>query len=159
MRRAEIDGLVRSAIDWKENQIQIEPTDVLQLKADESAGVVAVDPEMLEELRELLTGGKSDFVVNSYRPPRPGGAVPYLRCQHHFEFLIEWLRSKGIKANKPLHELRKEFGAQITSTHGIYAASRSLRHADISTTDRHYADQKVRVTSGAGPVSQALKTI
>ena len=34
--------------------------------------------------------------------------------------------------------------------HGIYAASRSLRHSDISTTARHYADQKTRISVGLG---------
>ena len=59
-----------------------------------------------------------------------------------------WLRSKGITANKPLHELRKELGALIATEQGIYAASRFLRHSDISTTARHYADHKARISVG-----------
>jgi integrase len=67
-----------------------------------------------------------------------------------FERLNDWLRSKGVSANKPLHELRKEVGAIVATTHGIYAASRYLRHADITTTARHYADQKERISVGLG---------
>jgi hypothetical protein len=55
-----------------------------------------------------------------------------------------------VKAKKPLHELRKEVGARIATDYGIYAASRFLRHSDITTTARHYADQKDRVSVGFG---------
>ena len=57
---------------------------------------------------------------------------------------------KGIAANKPLHELCKEIGALIATEHGIFAASRFLRHSDITTTARHYADHKARITVGLG---------
>jgi integrase len=49
-----------------------------------------------------------------------------------------------------LHTLRKEFGSIIAAEHGIYAASRLLRHADITTTAQYYLDKKKRVTSGLG---------
>jgi hypothetical protein len=41
----------------------------------------------------------------------------------NFERLTAWLRKKGVKANKPLHALRKEFGSQICAVHGIHAAA------------------------------------
>jgi hypothetical protein len=55
-----------------------------------------------------------------------------------------------VTAKKPLHELRKELGALITSKYGIYAASRVLRHADLSTTAAHYTDLKTRPTISVG---------
>jgi hypothetical protein len=90
------------------------------------------------------------FFLVSERPPRPESPRPYYRCEATFERLNRWLRSKGVTANKPLHELRKELGALIATEHGIYAASRFLRHSDITTTARHYADQKTRITVGLG---------
>jgi hypothetical protein len=63
-----------------------------------------------------------------------------------FQRLYEWLRAKGVSANKPLHELRKEIGALIATKHRIFAASTYLRHADITTTARHYADHKARIS-------------
>jgi hypothetical protein len=60
------------------------------------------------------------------------------------------LRKHGVTAKKPLHELRKELGALITAEHGIYAASRVLRHADLSTTAAHYTDLKTRPTIPVG---------
>jgi hypothetical protein len=96
---------------------------------------------VMPHLAELMSGD---------RPPRPESPRPYYRCEETFERLNTWLRSKGITANKPLHELRKELGALIATEHGIYAASRFLRHSDISTTARHYADQKARISVGLG---------
>src|SRR5207248_9542604 len=74
----------------------------------------------------------------------------HYRAHRHFDALTVWLRSKGVTALKPLHELRKEFGSQLCAKYGIYAASRMLRHADIAITAQHYLDQKERVTFGMG---------
>jgi len=45
---------------------------------------------------------------------------------------------------------RKEVGALIATAHGIYAASQFLRHSDITTTARHYAQHKARISVGLG---------
>jgi hypothetical protein len=55
-----------------------------------------------------------------------------------------------VTTKTPLHSLRKEFGSRVAAEHGIYAASRLLRHADITTTAQYYLDKKKRVTSGLG---------
>jgi integrase len=163
MRRAEIDLAEWRMVDWQSGVIKLEETDYLRLKTHDSAGEISIDPEFLAELRELQTASKSAFIISSdvtwgagkmkrtrIRPPRNDSARAYYRCEPVFERLNEWLRSKGIKANKPLHELRKEIGAMIATEHGIYAASRFLRHSDITTTARHYADHKTRITVGLG---------
>lgn len=49
----------------------------------------------------------------------------------------------------PAH-LRKEYGSLINKAHGIHAASKALRHADISVTNNLYTDSRVRVTPGLG---------
>jgi integrase len=72
-----------------------------------------------------------------------------------FEHLIGWLRAKGIKSNKPLHDLRKEFGSLINQKHGLYAAAQALRHSDITTSARHYIARKERVTVGLGALLEA----
>jgi integrase len=63
---------------------------------------------------------------------------------------LNWLRSKGVTGNKPLHILRKEFGSVINAQAGIHAASRALRHANVGVTDLYYADSRARVTVGLG---------
>jgi hypothetical protein len=74
----------------------------------------------------------------------------YYRCEPTFKTLVEWLRSKGVQGNKPLHALRKLYGSALADLHGLHAASSGLRHADIRTTSAFYADRRVKVTPGFG---------
>ena len=150
MRRAEIDSVEWGMVDWQNSVIRIEETEWLRLKTQDSAGTITVDAELLAELREFKSASKSPFILASPRPPRNDSIRPYYRCEPIFERLTQWLRAQGITANKPLHELRKEIGALIATGHGIYAASRFLRHSDITTTARHYADHKARISVGLG---------
>lgn len=150
LRRAEIDGLEWRMLDFANGLIRLEETEWMRLKTADSAADISLEPEVLAELRAFKAASPSPFVVTSDRPPRGDSLRPYYRCEPIIARLTAWLRSKGITANKPLHELRKEVGATIATKDGIYAASRFLRHSDITTTARHYADQKARVTAGLG---------
>lgn len=163
MRKGEIDLLEWNMLDFERNLVLLHETEWLHLKTSDSAGEITLDPEVMAELRDVKKGSKSRFVISSEvvrkygkrvrtttRRPRADSARPYYRCAPVFDLLNQWLRGKGVTANKPLHELRKELGAQIATQHGIYAASRFLRHSDITTTARHYADQKERISVGFG---------
>lgn len=150
LRRSEIDLLEWDAVDWGNNQIWVEATEHFDTKTDGSENCVDVDPEVLKELRAFMPSSQSPFLLTSPYPPRTGLDRQYYRCQHVFKHLTAWLRSKGIKANKPLHELRKEFGSQVNQKHGIWAASVALRHSDITTSARHYVGKKERITAGLG---------
>ena len=52
--------------------------------------------------------------------------------------LIDWLRKVGVKANKPLHALRKLAGSEVAKSKGIFAASSFLRHKSTAVTQQHY---------------------
>ena len=56
---------------------------------------------------------------------------------------------QGVDTMKPLHTMRKEIGSIIASEHGIFEASRYLRHSDIRITSAIYADKKKTVTPKA----------
>jgi integrase len=163
MRKGEIDLAEWRMVDWQNHVIRLEETEFLHLKTNDSAGEIAIDPEVGAELQALKPAGEAKFIISSVvirgsgkkqrthtRAPRNDSARAYYRCEPVFDRLNTWLRSKGITANKPLHELRKEIGAQIVTKHGIFAASRFLRHSDITTTSRHYADHKERISVGLG---------
>ena len=60
--------------------------------------------------------------------------------------MLAWLRAKGVPPAKPLHTMRKEIGSIIASEHGIFEASRYLRHSDIRITSAFYADKRKTVT-------------
>ena len=163
MRKSEIDLAEWRMMDWQNHVIRLEETEWLHLKTNDSAGNITIDPEVSAELREFMAGSTSPFVISSQitwkvgkkqrtrtREPRNDSSRIYYRCEPVFERLNAWLRGKGVTANKPLHELRKEIGALIATEHGIYAASRFLRHSDITTTARHYAEHKARISVGLG---------
>ena len=46
----------------------------------------------------------------------------------------------GLDVQKPLHELRKLFGAYVSSRHGLFAAQKYCRHEDPKTTSDYYSD-------------------
>ncbi len=107
-----------------------------------------LSPELVEMLRAWKKGGQSEFVIVSPNPPRYETSRTNYRAQREFLALGAWLESQGVSARKKLHELRKECGAVIANSLGIFAASRALRPADIRITSQYYADKKVRITTG-----------
>jgi len=150
LRRREIDLLEWQAFRWDSGVIRIEPTRHFHPKSEDSIGDVAIDPELMEIFRGYRARAKSEFVIESSCEPKANVLYHYYRCREAFKSLAKWLRKHGIKADKPLHTLRKEYGSQINAVHGIHAASRALRHADIRVTNEYYTDSRARVTPGMG---------
>jgi integrase len=150
LRRREIDTLEWTAFRWDQGAIRIEATRWFHPKSEDSLGDVEVDPELLDVFRRYHARATGTFVIESPNPPRPGATYEHYRCQTLIEKLLAWLRAKGITTETPLHTLRKEYGSQICARAGIYAASRALRHGDITITSQHYLDKRQRVVSGMG---------
>jgi hypothetical protein len=61
-----------------------------------------------------------------------------------FKRLTVWLQAHGVEDRSVLHMLRKEFGAQINRSHGLFVASAALRHASIQLTRAVYVAKKDR---------------
>lgn len=156
LRRGEIDKLERSAFDLPRLRLKVERTIYFRPKTTSSEDVLDIEEEVAEEIKALMAIGNSSFFVESPRLPKAPGALRTYRCQEVFDEALAWLRQQGITANKPLHNLRKEVGAEIATEQGIYAAQGYLRHSQISTTEAMYADQKKRVTPGFGSVFKQL---
>lgn len=147
-RRGEIDTLQWSQVDFENNCIWAETTDVHQLKAD-SHGEVPVDPHITALLREWKKESNTPFVLNGGEP-RPDAKKTVYRAERFHKEIIAWLRTKGITSNRPIHSLRKEYGSIINAQAGIHAASRLLRHKNISLTSAVYTDSRNKVTAGIG---------
>jgi integrase len=145
-----MDGLEWAAFDWDKGLVRVGNTEFLNVKSDTSDAFVEIDPEAMDELRGFRPTDGIGFVLNSHRQPQPASIRQYYRAEQHFDRLMSWLRSKGVKSTKPLHELRKEFGSWVNQKHGIYAASQALRHGSISTSERYYLAKKGRITTGLG---------
>src|SRR6266404_1516246 len=151
LRKGEIDTLCWHQIDFERGLIRVEHTDTASLKSADSRGEVPIDASVVELLRGFRARATGTFVIeggDGVAGPRAWGR--HYRVQTVFDGVTAWLRKHGVSAKKPLHELRKELGALITAEHGIYAASRVLRHADLSTTAAHYTDLKTRPTIPVG---------
>lgn len=146
LRRNEIDKLLWQSIDWKNQSIHIEPHAYFAPKTETSIGTVPVDGTVLQIFKALKTNTVGSYVVYSRNKPRMRTTYAHYRAEKDFKALNKWLRSKGIDANSPIHTLRKEYGRLITEEHGIYAASKALRHAGIQITAAHYADDTRRIT-------------
>jgi hypothetical protein len=150
LRRGEIDKLQWPAFLWKGCAIRIETTEHSTPKTSDSEGDVPIDKELAALFQGWHAKATGLFVIEADAEPRTDASYAHYRAKAHFDALIKWLKSKGVTALKPLHEMRKEFGSQLCAKYGIYAASRMLRHADIAITAAHYVDQKERVTFGMG---------
>ena len=150
LRKREIDLLMWQQVDFSKGVIRLERTEFFEPKSEESIGEVDLDPELLTLLQGWKAQASGAFVIESTRKPKHAASRTNYRCQMHFEALYAWLRKHGITARKPLHELRKELGAILASTEGIFAAKSMLRHAQISTTAAYYTDKKRRITAGLG---------
>jgi integrase len=153
LRRQEVDSLCWHQVDFDRQLIRIEATDKASLKTTDSRGEVAIDPSITAILRGFFAKVKdsSAYVVEgsgaAYGPQVWGR---HYRADDAFNRLIAWLRANGVTARKPIHELRKELGALVTAEHGIYAASRVLRHSNVATTAAHYTDLKTRPVVNVG---------
>jgi integrase len=157
LRKKEIDLLQWDAFRWKERTVRVEASEHHDLKTEGSAADVAIEPELVKIFRGFRARATSDFVIESERPAKIAG-YQYYRAEKHFNGLIAWLERNGVKSEKPLHTLRKEFGSEICARHGIYAASRLLRHADIATTSEYYVDSRARITASIGRLLKGAKS-
>ncbi len=146
LRISEIDYLLWQAVDLNEAALRVETTEYHQLKSADSAGEIDLNDQVVALFRDFQVEAKGEFVVESEREANKRPGSRHYRCDRVFNRLRAWLRSQGVTARKPIHELRKEVGSIIVSEHGIFEASRYLRHSDIRITAAIYVDKKRRIT-------------
>lgn len=147
LRRSEIDNLLWRAFDFSKSTLSIESSEHHELKSEDSAGTIDLDEATLKFFKKhRALHPTSLFVIESKHQPKKGTNGRYYRCEGTFKRVLTWLKKQGVTAAKPLHTLRKEIGSIIASEHGIFAASRYLRHSDIRITSAIYADKKTVVT-------------
>jgi integrase len=150
LRRSEIDNLLWRSFDFATSTLRVEPTEYHQLKSEDSAGEIDLDADTLALFRGYRAKNPTAlFVIDGKDRPSNQMKSRHYRCNAVFKEALLWLRNQGVEATKPLHTLRKEIGSVIASEHGIFEASRYLRHSDIRITSAIYADKKKTVTPKA----------
>ncbi|MSU37335.1 MAG: hypothetical protein EXS36_20005 [Pedosphaera sp.] len=67
------------------------------------------------------------------------------RCADALEAANVWLRARGVEADKKrgnaLHRLRKQFGSEVATEFGLFAAQKLLGHSSPTVTAKYYAAQ------------------
>ncbi len=147
LRRSEIDNLLWRSFDFGRKVLRVEANEFHELKSEDSAGEIDLDDDTVAIFRGYRAQNpKSVFVIESRNKPRSEMKARCYRCDATFKRVLAWLRAQGVEASKPIHTMRKEIGSIIASEHGIFEASRYLRHSDIRITSAFYADKKKTVT-------------
>jgi integrase len=142
MRRDEIDKLLWEHVDLERKAIIIFNRKHHSAEMKGSVDEMPLPDFIAKELTELKETSKTKFVLESDIAPRANAKHSYYRCKKEGKSLCRWLRGKGVDCQKPIHTLRKEFGSQVCKDHGPYAASKALRYAPYSMTERHYVDKR-----------------
>lgn len=159
LRRSEIDTLQWSQFNWHNRTLILEPHEYGAVKTESSADEVHLGDEILNYFKAAMpkpaaATPTSGFVVASAVEAQPAAHWKHYRCAGHFRALTGWLRSKGVTVQKPLQELRKEFGSLVLARAGLYAASAALRHSNPKVTAAHYADPKQRFAVDLGDIME-----
>jgi len=153
LRRSEADTLLWSQMDLKNRILSIHDTEFKKLKSKDSAGVMAIEQELIPVLESLKKDTTGDFVLETPARSRIKTGerkTRSYRCDSTLNALGEWLKGKGVNGKRPLHTLRKEIGSIIANDQGIYKASRFLRHSNIQITAQLYADIKEPISPRVG---------
>jgi integrase len=150
LRRNEIDKLLWTQFDFKRGVLRIEVTEFAQLKTAGSEGDLSLEPELAGFFQSEARKATGIFVIKSTCVPRKTGGWQHYRAHGLLTELCDWLRAKGVDAQKPIHTLRKEFGKLITEKLGLFAASLALRHQGTSVTAIYYADDTRPKHTGLG---------
>jgi integrase len=97
---------------------------------------IPISKDLAEEIlaiRETMNPNENDPYILA------GDGRGATRKDKTFRRISTWLKSKGVTFTNPLHSLRKEFGSNVFTAHGVGVASVLLGHADIKLTMDTYA--------------------
>ncbi|MDR2341328.1 MAG: site-specific integrase [Puniceicoccales bacterium] len=145
LRKNEIDKLLWEQVDYSDGFLVIRNTPYIRPKTKESSSDIKLAQFIIKELECHRAETDGIFVLPSKIVPRLNVKYRHYRCQKDFKFLYKWLDERGISEQKRLHTMRKEYGSQICNKHGLYMASRALRHSSYSVTEKHYTDRTALV--------------
>lgn len=150
LRRNECDKGQR---DWfhvlnGERYITVQETPHFKPKSKE-ARTIHVDPDLWAELKAVMGASVSPFIVpgplpKQHEPGKQPRNIVY-RCDAAHRALAAWLKARGFKDSKPIHQARKEFGSFVANDPklGLHHAQRLLGHSSPNVTAQYYAGHKV----------------
>ena len=103
LRKAEIDGLEWDAFNFESGILRFENTEHLELKSEESAAEIDLDPERITRFMAWTEECRSRFVIESPTTKRTPRSY---RAAGHFNRLNRWLHSRGIDFHEAAEGVR-----------------------------------------------------
>ena len=96
---------------------------------------VPLAPSIVAELRAVASPD-GPYLVGAQRATLKRHEI---RGEKPLRRLAEWLRGQGITDRKPVHFLRKAYGAAVATRISAFAAQKYLGHSTMAVTEAHYS--------------------
>lgn len=107
--------------------------------------VLRIPKAMHDELVKTRTDLASPYILGGQASPSVRKNGWGYRCRDVLRVAHAWLRARGIEADEergnPLHRLRKQFGSEVATGAGLFAAQKLLGHSSPTVTAKYYAAQ------------------
>ena len=110
-----------------------------------SLRVIRIPKELHEELTRSRLDMASLYILGGKASKSVEKNGWGYRCREVIRIVNEWLRERGVDAEEtrgnPLHRLRKQFGSEVATGFGLFAAQKLLGHSSPMVTAKYYAAQ------------------
>lgn len=147
LRANEIDKARWSWIkfnDKKEAFLEISEEEDFKPKGG-SMRVIRMPDALHEELTRSRRDMASPYIIGGQASESVAENGWGYRRREILRVVNEWLRTRGVEADEvrgnPLHRLRKQFGSEVATGFGLFAAQKLLGHSSPTVTAKYYAAQ------------------
>lgn len=110
-----------------------------------SMRVVRIPDEMYRELTKSRVDVSSPYITGGVVSDAASKGGWSYRRRDVLRVANAWLRARGVESgsskSNPLHRLRKQFGSEVATSFGLFAAQKLLGHASPTVTAKYYAAQ------------------
>ena len=107
--------------------------------------VIRIPGELHDELVKARLDLASPYVLGGQASKSVEKNGWGYRCRETLRVVNTWLREHGVETNdlrgNPLHRLRKQFGSEVATGFGLFAAQKLLGHSSPTVTAKYYAAQ------------------
>lgn len=107
--------------------------------------VIRIPGELYDELVKARLDLASPYVLGGQASKSVEKNGWGYRCRETLRVVNTWLREHGVETNdlrgNPLHRLRKQFGSEVATGFGLFAAQKLLGHSSPTVTAKYYAAQ------------------
>jgi integrase len=103
--------------------------------------LIKIPRELHDALVRTRVDLASPYIIGGQESPKKTANGEGYRRPETFRTVNHWLRAHGVEGKNPLHRLRKQFGSEVATSFGLFAAQKLLGHSSPTVTARYYAAQ------------------